>query len=173
MSDCEPLPPHPTRVECTRLLTSIGLSDLEARDLEIGVFNFTIDYITGQKLPASWICNAFVQAYLAKARGVYQNILKAPRLLNRMHEKEFLPHDIALMKHQNLMPEAWEAIINKEQMRNKAAYETLAVANTDRYVCSRCKKNQCSYYELQTRSSDESMTCFISCLNCGNRWRLG
>jgi DNA-directed RNA polymerase subunit M/transcription elongation factor TFIIS len=27
------------------------------------------------------------------------------------------------------------------------------------------------YYELQTRSCDEPMTCFITCLDCGNRWK--
>ena len=27
------------------------------------------------------------------------------------------------------------------------------------------------YYELQTRSCDEPMTCFITCLDCGKRWK--
>ena len=28
-------------------------------------------------------------------------------------------------------------------------------------------KRECSYYELQIRSADESATLFITCLNCG------
>ena len=44
-------------------------------------------------------------------------------------------------------------------------------AMTDQFKCGRCKSRKCIYYELQTRSADEGMTIFITCLNCGNRWR--
>ena len=42
---------------------------------------------------------------------------------------------------------------------------------TDQYQCSRCHKRECTYYQLQTRSADEPMTTFVTCLNCGKRWR--
>jgi transcription elongation factor S-II len=28
-----------------------------------------------------------------------------------------------------------------------------------------------TYYEMQTRSADEPMTVFVSCLNCGKNWK--
>ena len=43
--------------------------------------------------------------------------------------------------------------------------------NTDMFVCRRCKSNKCSYYQLQTRSADEPMTTFVTCVSCGNRWK--
>ena len=42
---------------------------------------------------------------------------------------------------------------------------------TDQFLCTRCFKRECTYYEMQTRSADEPMTIFINCLNCGQNWR--
>ena len=44
-------------------------------------------------------------------------------------------------------------------------------ANTDNFTCYRCKSKRCSYYQLQTRSADEPMTTFVTCIDCGNRWK--
>lgn len=163
---------NPIRDQCRARLADSDLSDLEAQDLEIGIFNATIDYAGVHRMPLTWSSAAFQEAYLARCRRIYDNLKRIPRLTQRMRDGEFLPHDIATMKHENLCPEAWHALIDKEIMRNKASYEPLAVANTDRYKCSRCKKKECSYYELQTRSADEPMSIFITCLNCGHRWKM-
>lgn len=37
--------------------------------------------------------------------------------------------------------------------------------------CIACKQKKVVYYEKQTRSADEPMTIFYSCLNCGKNWR--
>eukprot|EP00124_Ichthyophonus_hoferi_P005047 Ihof_evm3s651 gene=Ihof_evmTU3s651 len=42
---------------------------------------------------------------------------------------------------------------------------------TDMFKCGKCKKNNCSYYQMQTRSADEPMTTFVSCNVCGNKWK--
>jgi len=49
--------------------------------------------------------------------------------------------------------------------------QDLKSAATDEFKCYKCQKRQCTYYQLQTRSADEPMTTFITCLNCGNRWK--
>lgn len=46
-------------------------------------------------------------------------------------------------------------------------------AKTSLLTCGKCKKNNCSFSEMQTRSADEPMTTFAYCLECGNRWRFG
>lgn len=39
------------------------------------------------------------------------------------------------------------------------------------FTCSRCKGTKTSHYSMQTRSSDEPMTVFVTCLTCRKRWR--
>ena len=39
------------------------------------------------------------------------------------------------------------------------------------FTCNKCKSNKTTYYQLQTRSADEPMTTYVSCLNCGKRWK--
>ena len=37
--------------------------------------------------------------------------------------------------------------------------------------CSRCHSDELVFAEAQMRSADEPMTIFVSCLECGNRWK--
>ena len=39
------------------------------------------------------------------------------------------------------------------------------------FKCNRCKSNKTAYYQLQTRSADEPMTTFVTCLNCDAHWK--
>ncbi|MDP2438361.1 MAG: hypothetical protein Q8P67_21665 [archaeon] len=41
----------------------------------------------------------------------------------------------------------------------------------DTFQCRRCKERKVTYYQMQTRSADEPMTIFITCLHCGHHWR--
>ena len=38
--------------------------------------------------------------------------------------------------------------------------------------CPACKKYDCTYNQMQTRSADEPMTTFCHCNNCGKRWKF-
>jgi transcription elongation factor S-II len=45
-------------------------------------------------------------------------------------------------------------------------------ASTDMFQCSRCQDRKCTYYQLQTRSADEPMTTYVTCVNCNNHWKF-
>jgi transcription elongation factor S-II len=152
------------------------MSEIEAADLEIGVFNNTIDVAKAFPFAASWVNPVFVEAYMAKSRSMVANLnpssyIANSRLHERLEEKEFLPNEMASMAPENLFPEAWEGVIRDEIQHMKGAFEASMTAMTDTYTCGKCKKNRCTYYELQTRSADEPLTTFVRCLNCGHRWK--
>ncbi|XP_030382264.1 transcription elongation factor S-II-like [Scaptodrosophila lebanonensis] len=44
--------------------------------------------------------------------------------------------------------------------------------HTEMLKCGKCKKRNCTYNQLQTRSADEPMTTFVHCNECGNRWKF-
>lgn len=159
------------------LFKSLKVTNDEATDIEIGIYNFSIDYATEHLIPLTWSSDVFKELYTNKARSVYNNInpglsIKNERLLQRLKDKEFMPHELANMKPEHMYPEIWKEIIEREILRTKSAYEPAATAMTDRYTCGKCKKKRCSYYELQTRSADEPMTMFITCLHCSHRWKM-
>jgi transcription elongation factor S-II len=39
------------------------------------------------------------------------------------------------------------------------------------FRCRKCNGNKTTNYQMQTRSADEPMTVFITCLKCGHKWR--
>lgn len=67
-----------------------------------------------------------------------------------------------------------------KMMRMAAAKEGMDAAQlaikegtkTSLLKCGKCKKNNCTYHQMQTRSADEPMTTFVLCNECGNRWKF-
>ena len=78
---------------------------------------------------------------------------------------------LAFMTHQELNPDKWKKLIETKMKRDKIIYDTKIAASTDTFTCGKCKSNECTYYQMQTRSADEPMTTFVTCINCGNRWK--
>ena len=70
-----------------------------------------------------------------------------------------------------MLPNKWNELINLKKIRDENKYTPKIEASTDNFTCYRCKSKKCSYYELQTRSADEPMTTFVTCLDCGCRWK--
>ena len=152
-----------------------GLDDLHAKDMEIGIYNWCIEKADGQ-IVRNWKNPRFVRLYIEKARSIISNIdgksyLQNTKLIERLKESEFLPHEIAYMNAENVFPERWRATIEKHMKRFENAYENKEIVTTDMFKCGKCKKRECTYFEMQTRSADESTTIFIRCVNCGNSWR--
>jgi DNA-directed RNA polymerase subunit M/transcription elongation factor TFIIS len=167
---------HPVRDEVKKVFSNIGLSEIEVADLEIGIFNRTIDYANSLHISLSWSSHIFMETYINYARGIYSNLnkdsyIKNDKLIERFHNREFLPHELPYMSCEDLYPERWSKIIERQKLKFKAAYEIKQVAMTDSIKCSRCKNNKISYYELQTRSGDEAMTCYFNCIICGHKWK--
>ena len=79
--------------------------------------------------------------------------------------------DLSLMRHQEICPEKWKQLIDAKIKRDKNMTSVNLSAATDEFKCYKCKKRKCTYYQLQTRSADEPMTTFVTCLVCGNRWK--
>lgn len=60
----------------------------------------------------------------------------------------------------------------KKEAINDAQLATIQGTKTDLLKCGKCKKRECTYNQVQTRSADEPMTTFVLCNSCGNRWKF-
>ena len=61
-----------------------------------------------------------------------------------------------------------EAIAELEPIENKQEEEVMVEGNLQ---CPKCKGRKIHRIEKQTRSADEPMTTFVTCIDCGNRWK--
>jgi DNA-directed RNA polymerase subunit M/transcription elongation factor TFIIS len=163
-----PQPPPPTP----------PLTEREAHDAEVGVFNWAIAKAEERRIACNWGNPRFRMVYAAKARSVAANLDAAgyvgnDRLLRRLRDGEFLPHEVASMHPENVHPERWHRVVEAKVRRDEYISTAKPMAMTDQFRCGRCKKRECSYMELQMRSCDEPASLFIQCISCGHRWRMG
>ncbi len=75
------------------------------------------------------------------------------------------------MTARELYPEYWQPMVEEQMKRENTMLEGDKDGGCDMFKCKKCKKARVKYYELQTRSSDEPMSIFVTCLNCGHNWR--
>ncbi|KAG8098747.1 hypothetical protein GUJ93_ZPchr0013g37410 [Zizania palustris] len=66
--------------------------------------------------------------------------------------------------------------LENKQIKEKALFDCERggppKATTDQFKCGRCGQRKTTYYQLQTRSADEPMTTFVTCVNCNNHWKF-
>ncbi|XP_056161546.1 transcription elongation factor TFIIS-like [Syzygium oleosum] len=60
----------------------------------------------------------------------------------------------------------------KEKALSKCELGAAPKATTDQFKCGRCGERKCTYYQMQTRSADEPMTTYVTCVNCNNYWKF-
>ena len=141
-----------------------------ALNLERGVYNYCIGEADKRNIVKKWDNIYFKQVYNDRLRTIYTNI-KEPYLKQLIIERKVRAHEVAYMTHQEMNPEKWEKLLRDKKIRDENRYITKIEASTDNYTCRKCKSKECSYYQLQTRSADEPMTTFVTCIPCGNRWK--
>lgn len=158
----------------------IDIDDKHIEDLEIGIYNWCIDYSNINNIFPGWKNDVFLKMYNNKLISVLSNLdpnsyLQNTHLLNRLKNGEFKPHDIPFMEPYELNPDKWISILKKKRQKEQSLLNSNMEAKTDLFKCGKCKQRKCSYYEMQIRSADESATIFITCLNpaCKNKWRIG
>ena len=140
------------------------------------IYTYSNNLAIERQIPVSFLNNGFTNIFVNKSRSLYSNLCNSSyinntSLITKIKNGEIDISNLPTMSNQELFPEHWKQILDAKYKRDKLLYEDKPEAMTDQFKCGRCKSRRCTYYELQTRSADESMTTFITCLNCGNRWK--
>lgn len=147
----------------------------KVKELEKEIVDACAESALKNNIEISWENPIFSRIYVNKCVSLYANLdsssyIQNMRLLERYVSDEFNAHELARMDRVSLFPEIWKKLLDEKQ-KSKFKYKKDIGGATNKFKCSRCKKRVCSYFELQTRSADEPMTVFVTCLNCGKRWR--
>ena len=143
--------------------------------IEKSIYNYTIREAREKKVERTWNNKLFVFLYKKNFSKVYSNVAtnkNAAFVMKKLKYGYWEPENIISMSHEELYPDMWEDFI----IRNKKKMDLLSLDNkqqgSNMFRCGRCKKNNCTYFQLQTRSADEPMTTFVTCMECNNRWKF-
>ena len=144
------------------------------KNIEVGIYLYTLKECDRRKVIKKWNNNLFVTLYVDRWRSLYINLNVNKQLVEEFinnHDKEKWKSFILNCTHYDMCPNKWSKLINKKIERDNNKYSNDFIANSE-FTCGKCKSNKCTHYQLQTRSSDEPMTTFVNCQECGHRWRF-
>jgi len=143
------------------------------QNLEKGIFNETIKYCKENKYELSWSSKLFSKQYAKLARKVIANITYTPNsqsVKGKILDNIWAPETIASKTHEELNPEQ-HAELKYKIMSKYINMNPVQEHSDGLFKCGKCKTMKTTYTQAQTRSADEPMTTFVTCLNCENRWK--
>jgi DNA-directed RNA polymerase subunit M/transcription elongation factor TFIIS len=170
--------PEIFRNNIQKKLNEIIKNDKISENLEKGIFNYTLKKCEEKNIIKKWNNENFALIYIQKVKLLLCN-LNNNNLLENLQTKKIKSHELAFMTHQEMRPDIWNPLIESKRLKDENKFAPKIEASTDDFKCLKCKArglteeeySKCTYYQLQTRSADEPMTTFVTCINCGNRWR--
>ena len=155
---------------CKKLSSFFSENMKHATNLEKGIYNWALKEATNRKVVKKWDNQFFIQIYLDHLRSIFVN-LRNDKLVQMVLTGEIKAHELAFMTHFEMKPDKWEEMIKAKSIRDKSKFEQNIEASTDTFTCRKCRSKKCTYYQMQTRSADEPMTVFVTCLDCSTRWK--
>jgi transcription elongation factor S-II len=186
---------HPLRDYARRSFASALGEGATARNCERSVYNWAVQETRKSADVASWENRLFRWRYKQKAYGLAQELKRAPcvtaalevkdggvkvklavvpQLASRLGRKELDAKKIAWYPAEVLWLDgpAYRTLFKLRQ--KELAIEEARAKEQDYeglFKCNKCKSTKTSYYQMQTRSADEPMTTYVTCKNCGTKWK--
>jgi len=126
-----------------------------------------------------WGNRVFWNMYRNKAISLYENLKgtdsyvgNKENWLEKLKTRQLTIQQFIEMNAFDMCPSRWKATIEKIIENEKKLYSKNDAASIFMW-CSGCKKkSKCDYYQMQTRSADEPMTTFVTCLECDKQWKI-
>ncbi|KAI4370485.1 hypothetical protein MLD38_018836 [Melastoma candidum] len=115
-------------------------------------------------------------AHKVKYRSIMFNIkdAKNPDFRRKVLLGQVKPEALLSMTSEEMASEQRKQ--QNQKVKEKALFDCelggAPKATTDQFKCGRCGQRQCTYYQMQTRSADEPMTTYVTCVNCNNHWKF-
>jgi len=154
---------HASNVFVDHPLRDLVHKKFESEEIEKAILNRCVNDAQKWFVDIDWNNAVFVDMYRSRAVSLYPYREMAANLT---------PTEFVDSTAVDLNPKRWKEMIQKIIDKEKAMYSKKSTASIFMH-CSSCKKKtRCDYYQLQTRSADEPMTTFVTCLECDKRWKF-
>lgn len=164
------------RIKIVSYLDRIINNPKLSRKIEKSIYNYVITISNEKNIQRRWTNINFKKLYNSKVISIYSNLksdsyINNSTFLERVKNNKIKPENVGSLSVYDIFPDNWKELLNAKSKRDKIKYELKPEAMTNLFKCRKCGSRETSYYEVQTRSADEPMTQFITCLKCENRWK--
>lgn len=128
-------------------------------NIEKSIYNYCLKKCTEKDIEKSWENSIFIHIY----KQIFVSIMLSlsDEIIEKIKNKEILSRNLAFLKPEEINPEKWKPVEFVDDNVEDGIFQ-----------CRKCKSRKTTYYSLQTRSADEPMTNFITCIECNNRWKM-
>jgi transcription elongation factor S-II len=142
-------------------------------NMEKSVYNWAIRRSKQMSDPPGWEkTNTFKDRYKLRYASILFNLKNSETFREGVLSEDIKSSTIAMMTASGMQPEGVHAKAThklkeddlKKLKIGKEEFEGV-------FKCAKCKSKKTTYYQMQTRSADEPMTTFVTCLNCEKRWK--
>jgi transcription elongation factor S-II len=131
------------------------------KNIEISIYNSVIKDAEHKNIEKDWDNYLFKHLYTTRALEIFYYLNSQP-----LYCKEIVENKLSkTIGNLNILTKEHKHVLKKQEKEQTPLEDGF-------FQCKRCKSYKTSYYSLQTRSSDEPMTNFITCHNCNNRWKF-
>jgi DNA-directed RNA polymerase subunit M/transcription elongation factor TFIIS len=166
-----------TRQTCIDKFNSLLDNTELSKKIEESIYNYSVSQSELKCIDPNIENNSFKRIYVNKIMSIFNNLdtksyINNNNFLERLKNEEFNVENIAFLSPQEINKEHWKKYLDRQNANDEFLYSRTMGIRTNEYKCRRCKENICTYYQLQVRCSDEPMTTFVNCLNCGKRWSI-
>ena len=149
------------------------------KELEDSILHAVSDDSIKEGIEIDWGNRIFWNMYRNRAISLFENlrgsnsyVQNTENWLEKLKNNEISPRSLVTLSAIELYPSRWNDVVNKVIESEKNLYSKSESASIIMW-CSGCKKKtKCDYYQLQTRSADEPMTTFVTCLECDRQWKF-
>ena len=142
-----------------------------AESLERDLLVYVVNQCKNMQIDIDWNNKIFWNSYRGRAIVLYENMIST-EWKDKLNSSEIDTKTYSEMSAIDMKPSKWKEAIEKIIENDKKIYSKDTAASIYLF-CSACKKKtKCDYYQLQTRSADEPMTTFVTCLECDKRWKF-
>jgi DNA-directed RNA polymerase subunit M/transcription elongation factor TFIIS len=186
---------HPIREYAQALFARKVGQGAAAKNAEISILNWTRERVKARGSDPSWDNKRYRQIYKQKVVHIAAELDRAPMVATDLKvdgervkvELQVMPQLVRRLQTKQLDAKrlAW---YDADVLWPDGPYGRMALARQARdlqmekakakeenysglFKCGKCKSLKTTYYQMQTRSADEPMTSYITCTNCGHKWK--
>jgi DNA-directed RNA polymerase subunit M/transcription elongation factor TFIIS len=154
----------------TKIIFKINdcINDIKKSGLiENSIFEYSIIYLKIENIDYS----LFESIYNDKVNDIIWNLDSKNNkdLILQINNDSVNLDTIAFLNPNELNKDSWKFLLEKQEMKK---FREENMSTTDAYYCKKCGAKKSRVYQMQTRSADEPMTTFVTCLKCFNTFKF-